>query len=317
MRTLTPAFFAPLVLAGLAGLAGLVGLVGATAACGGGQDLPPAGELISQARQLDLNGQQEPAIELFRQALDQDPGSFDGHYGLARALDLAGDYEEARRHFATAIELAPDGAREQALRMMGIAWTFVDDADQAAGYFREVFDRREAAGNLPGAADVANELGRVYLELGRLDDAGEWYRTGYDTAARDDDRPAWQVDLADLRWAHAQARIAARRGLADEAAEQAAVVRALLDKGGNEDQEIQYPYLLGYVAFYLEDYPEAVTQLRNASEDDPFILLLLAEASEALGNEADAREYFRRVLESNSHAVNNAFARPVAREKIR
>jgi tetratricopeptide (TPR) repeat protein len=287
-----------------------------TAACGTPERAPPPETLVSQARQFDLDGQQEAAIPLFEQALDQNPESFDGHYGLARALDLAGRYDEARQHFATAIDLAPDGAREQALRMMGIAWTFVGDADEAARYFLEVFERRVAAGNLPGATDVASELGRVYLELGRLDEAATWYRAGHDTAGRDTDRPAWQVDLADLRWAHAQARIAARRGLADEAARQASIVRALLDKGDNEDQQIQYPYLLGYVAFYLEDYQGALTHLHDASQDDPFILLLIARANEQLGRQDEAREYYGRVLESNSHAVNNAFARPLARQKI-
>lgn len=33
--------------------------------------------------------------------------SFDAHYGIGRALDLAGQYDEGRRHFARAIELAP------------------------------------------------------------------------------------------------------------------------------------------------------------------------------------------------------------------
>jgi len=58
-----------------------------------------------------------------------------------------------------------------------------------------------------------------------------------------------------------------------------------------------------------------VDQLEQADQDDPFILLLLAEASERLGDEERALEYYRGVLASNSHAVNIAFARPIARLK--
>ena len=199
-----------------------------------------ARDLVSQARKLDLAGRQPEAIALYRQALERDADSFDGQYGIARALDLAGDYDEARQHFTKAIELAPESSRDQALRMMGVAWTFVGNVDEASRYFRQVFDRRVAENNPSSAAEVANELGRVYLESGDLDRAEEWYRRGHDMAARAPDRPTWQIDLADMRWAHAQARIAARRGRAADARAQAAVVKRLLDKGGNETEQVQY-----------------------------------------------------------------------------
>jgi tetratricopeptide (TPR) repeat protein len=286
------------------------------AACATASDPRTTDELIADARQLDLDGRHDEAVDLFRQALERDPDSFDAHYGLARALDLDGAYEDARRHFERAIELAPEHNKDQPLRMLGIAWTFVGRADEAARYFQQVFDRRLAASAFPGAADVANELGRVYLELGDVDRAEVWYRTGHETAARESDRPAWQVDLADMRWAHAQARIAARRGQAEDARRHMADVQRLLDKGTNQDQRIHYPYLAGYVDFHLGEYASARTHLEQADQDDPFILLLLAQASERLGDEATARDYYRKVLESSSHGITNAFARPVALEKI-
>jgi len=286
------------------------------AACGAAYEGPPAAELVGQARKLDLDGRPDAAIPLFRQALEADADSFDAHYGLARALDLAGSYDEAREHFARAIELAPEAAQEQALRMTGISWTFARNADRAARFFRDVFDRRVAAGNFAGAADEANELGRMYLELDDFDRAEEWYRTGHETAGRLADRSPQQVALADMRWAHAQARIAARRGRADIARRQSAVVEALLDRGGNDDQRIHYPYLLGYVAYHLGDHEGALAELQMADQEDPFILMLLGDASDQLGDTEAARGYYRKVLESSSHAITAAIARPVARAKL-
>jgi tetratricopeptide (TPR) repeat protein len=273
-------------------------------------------DVVNQARRLDLDGKHDAAIALYRQALVRSPDSFDAHYGIARALDLAGSYVEARQHFAKAIELAPEGAKDQALRMMGVSYAFVNKVTDAAKYFREVFDRRLAAGNVAGAAEVANELGRVYLELGDSDNAFRWYRLGYQTAARQRERPVAEIDLAEMRWAHAQARIAARRGNRQEARRQQAAVKSLLDKGTNSDQQIQYSYLVGYVDFYLADYAGAVAELRKADQEDPFILMLLAEAYEKSGQASTARDYYEKVLASSSHAVNNAFARPVARQKV-
>lgn len=273
-------------------------------------------DLVNQAHRLDLEGKQDAAIALYRQALERNPSSFDAHYGIARALDLTAGYEEARRHFAAAIELAPEGSKDQALRMMAISYVFTGDTNKAARYFRQVFDRDVAAGNVVAAADVANELGRVYLELGDLENAYKWYGTGYETAARQPSRSPSEIDLADLRWAHARARIAARKGDAQEAWRQTAAVKRLLDAGTNPDQQIQYPYLVGYVHFHLKEYDAAIMELQEADQEDPFIVVLLAEAYEKLGNIERAREYYRKSLTSNSHAVNNAFARRLARQKV-
>jgi len=280
------------------------------------QSPPAPQDLVNQARRLDLEGKHDAAIASYRQALDRSPNSFDAHYGLARALDLAGSYEEARQHFAKAIALAPEGDKDQALRMMGVSYTFVNNLSEAAKYFRQVFDRRLAARNVAGAAEVANELARVYLELGDPDNALTWYRTGYETASKQAGRSPAEFDLAEMRWAHAQARVAARKGNAREATRQESVVKSLLDKGTNPDQQIQYPYLIGYVAFYLKDYAGAIAGLQKADQEDPFVLMLLAQAYERSGKAAIARDYYRKVLASTSHAVNNAFARPLARQKI-
>jgi tetratricopeptide (TPR) repeat protein len=293
------------------GAAIVMGLVALAPARAGGQD-----DLINQARRLDLAGKQDAAIAIYEQALQKTPNSFDAHYGVARALDLAGRYEEAREHFSKAIELSPEETKDQALRMMGVSYAFVGDADAAAEYFQQVFDRRIASANFAGAAEVANELGRVFLELRDPESAFTWYHMAYDTAARQADRPPADVDLAALRWAHAQARIAAREGNGVEARRQEAAVKALLDKGTNPDQQIQYEYLLGYDAFYLKEYARAIQALQKADQEDPFILILLAQASEQTGQSQKAREYYQKAFASTSHAVNNAFARPLARRKL-
>jgi tetratricopeptide (TPR) repeat protein len=282
-------------------------------ACAPAEPPRPVDELIADARQLDLDGRQDEAARLFRDALAQAPDSFDAHYGLARALDLAGAYDEARMHFARAIDLSPEGSRDQAVRMMGIAWTFAGNAEEAAPYFEQVFQRRLDAGIYSGAAEVANELGRVYLELGNADLAETWYRRGVDTAALEDDRPAWQADLAALRWAHAQARIAARRGQHADAARHATNVRTILDRGGNDDQAPQYPHLLGYLALESGDTDAALAHLATADQSDPFVLLLQARAAARGGDASHARAFYEQVLTSNSHAVANAFARPEAK----
>jgi tetratricopeptide (TPR) repeat protein len=272
--------------------------------------------LVREARRLDQQGKEADAIALFQRALDADPGSFDAHYGIARSLDLVDRYDEARQHFKRALELAPEAQREQTLRMLGISYAFTGAVNEAASYFQQVFDRRLAVNNFAGAAEEANELGRVYLESGNPDQAFKWYRSGYDAETRRSGRSAVEVDLTDFRWAHAQGRIAARRGLRAEALKHIAAVKSLLDKGHINDEAIQLPYLVGYVDFYLKDYTAALDQLKHADQGDPFILVLQGQAYERTGNASAARASYQKALASTSHAVNNAFARRIIRQRL-
>ncbi|HEX3703417.1 MAG TPA: tetratricopeptide repeat protein [Vicinamibacterales bacterium] len=277
---------------------------------------PDPAALVRQARKLNLEGKQDEAIATYREALMRAPDLYDAHYGLGIALDLTGAYGQARQSFMKAIQLAPDESKEQALSAMAVSYAFSGDGREASSFYRQVFDRQTAADNFSAAAETANALGRVYLETGDLDNAAKWYQTGYETTRRQKAMSSAQIDLADLRWAHAQARIAARRGNAATARAQVAEVTRLLDKGTNEEQRIQLPYLLGYVGLFLKDYAGAVTALRQADQQDPFVLFLLAQAQEKSGDAAGARELYEKVLASNAHSLNNAFARRTARSKL-
>src|SRR5689334_23081147 len=71
-------------------------------------------ELVKQARKLNSEGKQDAALALYRQALERSPDLFDAHLGAGVALDLQGNYRDARQHFARAIEVPPDGGKNQA-----------------------------------------------------------------------------------------------------------------------------------------------------------------------------------------------------------
>ena len=163
---------------------------------------------------------------------------------------------------------------------------------------------------------MANELARIKLESGDLDGAATWYKTGYDTAARKTDMKDADKNLWAFRYANAQARIAARRGQRDEAQKQVAAAKVALEKANNPDQAQFLPYLTGYVAFYGGDYKTAIADLQKASQDDPFILILLAQSFEKSGDAAQAKQYYEKVMANNSHGPTNAFARPVAKKKL-
>jgi hypothetical protein len=96
-----------------------------------------------------------------------------------------------------------------------------------------------------------------------------------------------------------------------------AAVKTLLDKGEHENQRNFYPYLVGYVAFFAKDYRQAVDELSKGDQNDPFVLALIAQSHEKLGQRDQAAEYYRKVMALPSHSVNSAFARPRAQAFLR
>jgi tetratricopeptide (TPR) repeat protein len=272
--------------------------------------------LVKQGQKLNSEGKQNEALKLYKQALENAPNSYEAHLESGVALDLMGDYAAAREHLKKAIDVAPADQKNRALRVMAFSYAFESKSAEAEKYEKQVFDALMAKPDFEAAAGVANELARIKLESGDIDGAANWYETGYDTAMRETDMKDADKSLWAFRRAHAQARIAARRGQRDEAQKQVAAAKAALEKANNPDQAQFFPYLTGYVAFYGGDYKTAITELGKASQEDPFILVLLAQSYEKAGDAVRAKEYYEKVMANNGHGPTNAFARPVARKKL-
>jgi tetratricopeptide (TPR) repeat protein len=288
-----------------------------TAACCAQQVPAPAAlDLVKQGEKLNSEGKQDDALALYRQAIEISPNLYEAHLESGIALDLKGNYAEARQYLAKAIEVAPAASKQQALRAMAMSYSFEGNATEAAKFEQQVFDARLSTHDFIGAAEIANELARIYLESGDTANAYKWYESGYETAQHKPDLTEADKNLWIFRWENAQARIAARRGKPAEAVQHMAAAKNALENAHNPDQARFFPYLAGYVAFYAGDYKHAIDNLLQADQHDPFILVLIAESYEKSGDRSQAMEYYRKVLASNAHNPTNAFARPLAKKKI-
>ena len=198
---------------------------------------------------------------------------------------------------------------------MAVSYTFEGNASKASEFELQVFNARLAKGDSVGAAEICTELARIYLETGDPDHAYKWYKMGYDTFGHKPDLSDADKNLWLFRWENAQARIAARRGKNDEAQQHVAAAKAALDKANNPDQMRFYPYLTGYVAFYAK-----ITRRRSRNCRKPTSVTLSISSCwrrpmRKSGDAAQAKSYYRKVLELNAHNPANAFARPLAQKK--
>jgi tetratricopeptide (TPR) repeat protein len=277
----------------------------------------PGGELLAQGQQKLREGKHDEALALFREAAAKAPDSPAPHLQSGIVLDLEGQYGEARKELARAIELSKTPEEKaRAQRSMAMSYAFERNCAGAAKYESPLYDGYLAAKDFYNAGEIANELARVCLESGNLDEAAAWYQKGHGAGVQEPNITPARKDLWEFRQEHALARIAARRGQSAEATKHVAAAKAILDKGTNPEQAPFFPYLVGYVAFYGGDYRTALAELEKGNQNDPFILGLMAQCQEKLGNQAAATELYRKVLASNAHNPTGAFSRPLAKQKL-
>lgn len=274
-------------------------------------------EPLAEAEKLLSSGDVKGAISSLDRVVGASPRSFDARLALGRALDLDGRHADARRHLEEALKLASDDERTEALTTLAVSYAFEAKADEAARYYQRAFDADVQRNDRGAAAGRANALGRIYLESGNLQKAEQWYTTGFETSRKIPELPSSQAALWEMRRHNALGRIEARRGNRAAANQHAAAVKSLLDTPGLENQRVFYPYLLGYIAFFAKQYQQAADELLRGDQSDPFVLGLIAQSYDKLGDRAKAGEYFRKVLATPVHNINSAFSRPQARAFLR
>lgn len=273
---------------------------------------------LKEASALEFNeGKRAEAAAIYREVLARSPDNFDAHLGLGRILVVEGSIAEGRQHLTKAVAVAGDSQRSPALSTLAVSHVFEGNGSAAAAVYEEVYQRQLKANAISPAANSANAAGRALLETGDLNNAEKWYRTGYETAAKIKDVPAEEADLWEMRWRHAQARIAARRKQFEAARQHLAAVETLVAKGTlPEGQRVFAPQLAGYIAFYQGNYDEAIAWLSKADQEDPFVLGLLAQAFEQKKDTARAREFYGRVLQQPGFSLQLALSRPLAARRM-
>lgn len=283
-----------------------------------GAQTPDPEDLVKQGRALFSQGRHDEAERLYRQAIHLNPRSFEGLRSLGILLTLKGQYPEARNHLQYALKVAPTPmVRHQAAATLALSYAFEGNMAALQREYETLRGQQLADSDASGAAASARSLGRILLEAGDIAGGRKWYELGYQEWKPQAGQPESEQLLWDLRWRHMQARVAAREGKLDDAKRLLSEFEALMQKRGRatEDREI-YRWVAGYVAYYAKDYDGAIAHLTQGNLEDPFILDLIGRSYEAKGDVTNARQYYRRVMESNVYNLQSAIARPHARVKL-
>ena len=242
---------------------------------------------------------------------------YEARLALGRALDLDGRHADARRHLEEALKLASEDERTEALTTLGVSYAFEAKADEAARYYQRAFDADVQRNDRAAAAGRANALGRIYLESGNLQKAEQWYTTGFETSRKIPELPA------------PRRRSGRCAGTTRSAASRRAAATAPPRTNMPRPSRVCWTLLAWRTSVsstricsatspsFAKQYQQAADELLRGDQSDPFVLGLIAQSYEKLGDRAKAGEYFRKVLALPVHNINSAFSRPQARAFLR
>lgn len=140
-----------------------------------------ATELFEAARDLDVGGDLDHAVELYREALRTWPDLVEAHVNLGRALALRGWTGEAIVEYRRAVEQDPESGL--AHRALAEIFQALGDTDLA------LLHGREALRISPRTAAVHDDLGLTLATVGKLNDALAEFREAMRLA------PDWPVPM--------------------------------------------------------------------------------------------------------------------------
>jgi Flp pilus assembly protein TadD len=101
----------------------------------------PAADLVRQGQQKARDGKLDEALALFRQALQSWPSSFAANSASGVALDLIGQYSEARKHFTKALQVASSPQqKESAQRAMAMSYGFEGNCQAAIPFESDAYE---------------------------------------------------------------------------------------------------------------------------------------------------------------------------------
>lgn len=275
-------------------------------------------EFIRQGQQLAREGKLAAALTLYRQHLEIPADAFAANIAVGSVLDLMGEGEEARKNFEKAIEIAPTPQNKAAAqRAMAMSYAFEGDCNKTTEYEQKAIDYYTSQKDFFQQGEIANEGARVCIDSGDLTTAYKWYQMGHALGLKEPDIKPDRKDLWEFRWEHALARIAARRGQKEQARVHVADAKRILDRGTNPNQAIFFPYLQGYVAFYLGDYKSALESFQKANQNDAFIQCMIGETYEKLGDNEKAVEHYKKAAAATGHNPPAAYAIRFTRKKLK
>jgi tetratricopeptide (TPR) repeat protein len=267
----------------------------------------------SYAELLMKMGRFDESIKMYEKALAIDPNFSASYVGIGNDQLFMDRHDAARATFAKLEKIARStGERRQAKIWAAATYVHENATDKAIAEIRAAYTLAETAGDLATMSGDLTLIGDVLREAGRLDEALAKYTEAVTTINKAS-VPAEVKDATRRNHLFEEARVAvARNDLAVARSKTAAYAKEIGLK--NRPFEVrQLHELEGSIALADKQFAKAEQELKQANQQDPRILYLMAVAAKGAGDSARAATLAAKAAKFNSLNFNYAFVRSKAR----
>ena len=267
----------------------------------------------SYAELLLKMGRFDESIAQYRKALAIDSNFINSHQGIAAALMYQGKPDEA----AAELQKITDKARSDAERRTALfALTVVDvdsgKMDKALEEVDKQYTLGEKTNDIPAMTGDLQLKGNILLEMGKPDEAKALFERGLKMT--EDSTLSQEIkDNAKLFHHYNLTRVALAKKDLTTAKTEAESFRKGTESLKNPFQTKQAHELLGMIALEAKDYDNAVAELQQANQQNPYDLYRLCQAYQGKGDMGKAKESCTKAAAFNSlPQLNLAFIRTKA-----
>jgi tetratricopeptide (TPR) repeat protein len=268
----------------------------------------------SYAELLMKMGRFDESIAMYRKALATDPHFAPSRFGIASNLMFQGRHEEARAEMWRLHEAARnDGERRTAF--FGAAVIYADEGklDQALAELKKEYAVAEKINDAAAMSADLVAMGDVALEAGQPEEARKFYARSLEMQERSDLSAEVKED-AKLNHHYNLGRAALRAGDLTSAREHAKTFLSGATAKNNSGEVRQAHELTGAIALQDKKYDQALEELRQGNQQDPYTLYRIGLAYQGKGDQAKAADFFRQA--ANQHTLptlNYVFVRAKAK----
>ncbi|HEV7475847.1 MAG TPA: tetratricopeptide repeat protein [Pyrinomonadaceae bacterium] len=267
----------------------------------------------SYAELLLKMGRFDESITQYRKALAIDANFINSHQGIASALMYQGKPDEA----AAELQKITDKARSDAERrtaLFGLTVVEVDSGklDQAIAEVDKQYVLGEKTNDVAGMTGDLQLKGNIMLELGKPDEAKAQFERL--VKMTDESNLSQEIkDNAKLFHHYNLTRVALAKKDMTAAKTEADAFRKGTESLKNPFQTKQAHELLGMIALEAKDYDNAIAELLQANQQNPYDLYRLCLAYQGKGDAGKAKESCTKAATFNSlPQLNLAFIRTKA-----
>ncbi|MFL5494686.1 MAG: tetratricopeptide repeat protein [Gemmatimonadales bacterium] len=248
----------------------------------------------SYAELLMKTGRFDESIAQYRKALSIDPHFASSHFGIASDLMFQGKPAQAHAEAQKQADAARDDA-DRRLAMVANTVVYLDEGKPALA-LREMEKQYALGARIGDTAAMAGDaisMGDILLQTGRPDEARKRYQQALDLVQRSGLAADAKAD-ASLVSHYNLARVALRKKDLATAKAEADEFRKGAEARDNDARVRQAHLLNGMIAIEEKDFDRAVSELKDADQQDPYVLYATALAYQGKGDATKVQEFARR-----------------------